>query len=105
MNPDRYLRTFDIRTIARRHLLDQVKTIGDNVYLAMHVGKRIIYVDRCLGTQRVLLDIWLGEPLSLHSTATGKLAAAIHASVLGKRATKAHERMSASCWVPPASAR
>lgn len=58
----RTLQSLDVRTIARRHLQDLVKTIGDNVYLAMHVGKRIIYADRCLGTQRVSLGIRLGEP-------------------------------------------
>ncbi len=156
----RTLQSLDIRTVARRHLQDLVKAIGDDVYLALHVGKRVMYADRCLGTQRISLDIRLGEPLFLHSTATGKLfaafddrlgaqalagalpkmtpstitdpkelerefkrirsagfarsaeesvegivgyavpimdatgtiAAAIHASVLGKRATKAHER-------------
>ena len=157
----RTLNSLDIRTIGRRHLQDLAKAIGDDVYLALRVGKRVMYADRCLGTQRISLDIRLGEPLYLHSTATGKLyaandaklaahtlagtlprltsatitdpkvlereyariraagyaksmeesvegivgyavpvhdaegqmAAAIHASVLGKRATRAHERM------------
>jgi DNA-binding IclR family transcriptional regulator len=68
--------SLDVRTLARRHLQDLAKTIGDDVYLAMHLGQRVFYVDRCLGTQRVSLDIRLGEPLSLHATATGKLFAA-----------------------------
>ena len=72
----RTLQSLDIRTIARRHLQDLVKEIGDDVYLAMHVGKRVFYADRSLGTQRISLDIRLGEPLFLHSTATGKLFAA-----------------------------
>ena len=72
----RTLQSLDIRTIARRHLQDLVRQIGDDVYLAMLVGKRVIYADRCLGTQRISLDIRLGEPLFLHSTATGKLFAA-----------------------------
>ena len=70
------LQSLDIRTIARRPLQDLVKEIGDDVYLAMQVGKRVIYADRCLGTQHISLDIRLGEPLFLHSTATGKLFAA-----------------------------
>ena len=73
----RTVQSLDIRTIARRHLQDLVKEIGDDVYLALHVGKRVIYADRCLGTQRISLDIRLGEPLYLHSTATGKLFAAL----------------------------
>lgn len=70
------LQSLDIRTIARRHLQDLAKEIGDDVYLAMQVGKRVIYADRCLGTQRISLDIRLGESLFLHCTATGKLFAA-----------------------------
>lgn len=72
----RTLNSLDIRTIGRRHLQDLAKTIGDDVYLALRVGKRIMYADRCLGTQRISLDIRLGEPLYMHSTATGKLYAA-----------------------------
>ena len=72
----RTLNSLDIRTIGRRHLQDLAKTIGDDVYLALRVGKRVMYADRCLGTQRISLDIRLGEPLYLHSTATGKLYAA-----------------------------
>ena len=41
------------------------------------MGKRVIYADRSLGTQRISLDIRLGEPLFLHSTAAGKLFAAV----------------------------
>ena len=72
----RLLQSLDIRTIARRHLQDLVKVIGDDVYLAMRVGNRVFYADRCLGNQRISLDIRLGEPLYFHSTATGKLFAA-----------------------------
>lgn len=72
----RTLQSLDIRTIARRHLQDLAKEIGDDVYLALPVGRRVIYADRCLGTQRISLDIRLGESLFLHSTATGKLFAA-----------------------------
>ena len=77
----RTLQSLDIRTVARCHLQDLVKAIGDDVYLALHVGKRVIYADRCLGTQRISLDIRLGEPLFLHSTATGKLFAAFDATL------------------------
>ena len=66
----------DVRTLARRHLQDIAKAVGDDVYLGMCVGRRVFYVDRCAGTQRISLDIRLGEPLYLHGTATGKLFAA-----------------------------
>ncbi len=73
----RTLQSLDTRTVARPFLQDLGKSIGDDVYLALRVGKRVFYADRCLGTQRISLDIRLGEPLLLHSTATGKLFAAI----------------------------
>lgn len=68
--------SLDIRTLARRHLQELAKAIGDDVYLAMNLGQRVFYADRCVGTQRVSLDIRLGESLALHCTATGKLFAA-----------------------------
>lgn len=72
----RTLNSLDIRTISRRYLQDLAKEIGDDVYLALRMGKRVMYADRVLGTQRISLDIRLGEPLFMHSTATGKLFAA-----------------------------
>lgn len=81
----RTIQSLNIRTVARRFLQDLVKAIGDDVYLAVRVGKRVFYADRCLGTQRISLDIRLGEPLFLHSTATGKLYAA-YDSKLGNQA-------------------
>ncbi len=72
----RTVQSLDIRSLARRPLQDLAKAIGDDVYLGLRLGKRVIYADRILGTQRISLDIRLGEPLLLHSTATGKLFAA-----------------------------
>ena len=71
----RTLQSLDIRTVARRYLQDLVKEIGDDVYLAMRVGKRVFYADRLLGNQRISLDIRLGDSLPLHCTATGNLFA------------------------------
>ena len=68
--------SLDVRTISRKHLQDLAKGIGDDVYLGMSIGRRVFYVDRCAGTQRISLDIRLGEPLHLHGTATSKLFAA-----------------------------
>ena len=70
--------SLDVRALARRHMQDLAKSIGDDVYLGMSLGKRVFYADRCMGTQRISLDIRLGESLSLHSTATGKLFAAFN---------------------------
>jgi DNA-binding IclR family transcriptional regulator len=68
--------SLDVRNLARRYLQDLAKEVGDDVYLGMMMGRRVFYVDRCAGTQRISLDIRLGEPLHLHATATGKLFAA-----------------------------
>jgi DNA-binding IclR family transcriptional regulator len=65
-----------VRTLARRHLQDLAKEVGDDVYLGMCMGRRVLYVDRCTGTRHISLNIRLGEPLYLHATATGKLFAA-----------------------------
>lgn len=67
------LQSLDIRVIARRYIQELVKKIGDDVYLGVKVGKRVMYADRYLGSQRIALNIPLGESLFLHSTATGKL--------------------------------
>lgn len=72
----RAVQSLDLRAVARRPLQDLAREIGDDVYLGLRVGRRVIYVDRVLGTQRISLDIRLGEQLMLHATATGKLFAA-----------------------------
>lgn len=76
--------SLDIRSAARRHLQALARDIGDDTYLGIKLGQRVFYADRCAGTQRVSLDIRLGESLHLHSTATGKLFAA-HDPVLTAR--------------------
>lgn len=78
------LASLDVRTLARRHLQALAKAIGDDVYLGLNLGQRVLYADRCMGTQRVSLDIRLGEPLYLHGTATGKLFAAYDARLAGQ---------------------
>lgn len=65
-----------IRRVARPHLRDLVGLIGYDVYLAVRSGRHIVYVDRYRGTQSLNIDIRLGQPLFMHSTAVGKLYAA-----------------------------
>ncbi len=72
----RTVQSLDLRTLARKPLRDLAREVGDDVYLGLRVGRRVIYADRVLGNQRISLDIRLGEPLMLHCTATGKLFAA-----------------------------
>lgn len=69
--------SLDIRNVARQPLQALAQEIGDDVYLGLRLGRRVFYADRCMGTQRISLDIRLGESLPLHSTATGKLFCAL----------------------------
>jgi DNA-binding IclR family transcriptional regulator len=65
-----------VRSAARRHLEKLAQTVGNDVYLAVKSGNRVVYVDRFVGSQPVTVNIRLGESLALHSTAVGKLFAA-----------------------------
>ena len=69
--------------MARPHLRELALEVGEDVYLGLQMGRRVFYADRILGTQRISLDIRLGEPLYLHTTATGKLFAAFAFLALG----------------------
>ncbi|MFD0666284.1 IclR family transcriptional regulator [Ramlibacter sp. MAHUQ-53] len=88
----RTVQGLDVRGLARRPLQELAREIGDDIYLGLRLGARVVYADRILGTQRISLDIRLGEPLLLHSTATGKLFAAfddkLAAQVMGKKLVK-----------------
>ncbi len=75
----------DVRHHARVHLEALVDEIGYDAYLGLRRGRRVFYADRCLSGVRVSLNVQLGIPLYLHSTATGKLFAA-HAPDLAAQA-------------------
>lgn len=68
----------EVRTVARRHLQDLARESGEDIYLAVRLGRRIVYVDRVQGNRSVSVDIRLGQTLALHATAVGKLFAAHH---------------------------
>ena len=61
----RTVQSLDIRSLARRPLRELAKAIGDDVYLGLRLGKRVIYADRSLGTQRISLDIRPQRAISL----------------------------------------
>jgi IclR family acetate operon transcriptional repressor len=63
----------DIVATARPHLDRLVRDVGHDAYLAVRAGDTVSYVARCAGTYRAGLDIKLGEPVPLHSSAVGKL--------------------------------
>ena len=66
----------EVRSIARRHLQELARTTGEDVYLAVRLGRRVTYVDRVPGSRPVTVEIRLGQELFLHATAVGKLFAA-----------------------------
>lgn len=75
------IRTVDgleIGAVARRHLQDLARSVGDDVYLAVRLGNRVVYVERVPGTRPVTVDIRLGQALFLHATSVGKLFAAAY---------------------------
>ncbi len=63
----------DVARTARPHLEALALKTQLDVYLAVPAGNRIHYASRCKGRMPVNLDIQLGQPLFLHSTAVGKL--------------------------------
>ena len=66
----------EVRSLARRHLQELARTTGEDVYLAVRLGRRVTYVDRMPGSHPVSVDIRLGQSLFLHATSVGKLFAA-----------------------------
>jgi DNA-binding IclR family transcriptional regulator len=66
----------EVRAISRRHLVELARETGDDVYLAVPLGRRVAYVDRFPGSRPVTVDIRLGQSLYLHATSVGKLFAA-----------------------------
>ena len=77
-----------VRTVARRHLQELARSTGEDVYLAVRLGRRVTYVDRVPGSRPVTVDIRLGSSLSLYATAVGKLFVAdqeaLRRKVLGR---------------------
>lgn len=65
-----------VGVVARRHLQELARDTGEHIYLAMILGRRVVYVDRVLGSRAVGVDIRLGQSLFLHATSVGKLFAA-----------------------------
>jgi DNA-binding IclR family transcriptional regulator len=75
------IRTVDgleVRNVARRYLEELARGTGEDVYLAVRIGRRVVYVERVPGTRTVTVGIRLGQSLYLHATSVGKLFAAHH---------------------------
>lgn len=72
----RVVEGLQVRLLARRHLEELARETGEDVYLAVRHGRRVVYVDRIHGRRPVTVEIRLGQSLFLHATAVGKLFAA-----------------------------
>jgi DNA-binding IclR family transcriptional regulator len=68
----------ELRSVARRHLQELARDLGDDVYLGVRLGRRVVYVDRIQGSRPISVEIRLGQSLFLHATSVGKLFAAHH---------------------------
>ena len=71
----------ELRGVARRHLHELSRATGEDTYLAVVLGERVVYVDRVPGTRPVGVEMRLGRSLHLHATAVGKLFSAHHEHV------------------------
>lgn len=65
--------SLDMDRVSRRHVIRLVDRIRQDVYIASRVGDQIVYVEGLSGPQPVVIGLRLGQPISLHSSAVGKL--------------------------------
>ena len=72
----RFTDGLEVRNIAGRYLTGLSAETGEDVYLAVGLGRKVSYIDRSQGTSPVTVSMRLGQPLYLHSTAVGKLYSA-----------------------------
>ncbi|HEY3737848.1 MAG TPA: IclR family transcriptional regulator [Jatrophihabitans sp.] len=75
------IRTVDgleVGTVARKHLAELARAVNSDVYLAVRLGTRVVYVERFPSGGSVAVEIRLGQELFLHATAVGKLFSAFH---------------------------
>lgn len=98
----RIVDTIEVRTLARRWIQDLARRTGDDVYLAVRSGTRVLYVDKVPGTRPVTVDIRLGQRLYLHATAVGKLYAANNPQVYRRLTGEARARFTPSTLVSDA---
>ena len=66
------LRSIDLFSIAKPVLKDIVRQTGEIVVLAVMIGDVLAYLDKEEGPQAVHISSGLGQPIPLHSTASGK---------------------------------
>ena len=66
------IRRLDLRTIAKKHLIDLSVKTKNTVHLVILDGKEGIYIDKVEGTSATVLYSRIGRRIPLHSSAVGK---------------------------------
>lgn len=85
-----------IRAVADPYLHELARTVEYDTYLAVRSGFAVTYVERVATSRRAGLDIKLGEPVPLHSSAVGKLFTAFEPDLARTVLAGALERFTAS---------
>lgn len=62
-----------LQAVVRPLLEELLRMVGDDIYLATRIERDVTYVEHLKSTHTVNVDVPLGIPLYLHSTAVGKL--------------------------------
>ncbi|MNI40454.1 Transcriptional regulator KdgR [compost metagenome] len=74
------LQSIDIRTVARKHLLDLASQTGQTVNLVILDRSEGVYIDKVEGEKAVIRYSRIGRRIPLHSSAVGKVLAAFRSS-------------------------
>lgn len=102
------IRTVDgleVGTVARKHLRELARTVNADVYLAVRLGTRVVYVERFLSGRPVAVEIRLGQELFLHATAVGKLFSAFHAPLEKKMLSSPRPELTPNTLTTPEALR
>jgi len=70
------LQSLDIRTVARKTLLDLSKHTGQTTHLVILDGREGVYIDKVEGEKAAIRYSRIGRRVPLHSSAVGKVLAA-----------------------------
>lgn len=79
--------SLDMDRVSRRHVIRLVDRIRQDVYIASRVGDQVVYVEGLSGPQPVVIGLRLGQPITLHSSAVGKLFMAFDDDLAAKTLT------------------
>lgn len=91
----------EVRLVARRYLQELARETGEHIYLALRLGKRVVYIDRMPGRRSVSVEIRLGQSLFLHATSVGKLFVAHHQQLHRRLMSEARPRLTEHTLVEP----